>query len=411
LWTAATISYLGDGIYAAALPLLAASLTSNAALVGLAGSIGSLAWVFFGLIGGTLVDRWDRLRTMWLVDLGRFMIVAALAAAVAAGYGSIPLLLAVVLLLGVGQTLFDTASQAVIPLLVTERGQLLEDANGRLSVSQTAGEQFAGPPVGGFLFGLAAAMPLAANAASFALSSLIVRLLVRRRNGARPAAPRTARPTGRSLTAEIAEGLRWMFRQRVMVVLAVTVGMTNLAYTASSAIFVLYVHRELHLGSFGYGLLLTATAAGAVLGGFTAVKVSRALGPARTLTVALAMAAASRIGLGLFPQVIPAVGCLLAAGWGLTVFAVIAISLRQRMVPDRLRGRVLSAYRLIALGPEPVGGVLGGLLANRAGLRAAFLIGGVLIMALAGATLLMVSDRAIRAAEADAAEVTCRSQA
>lgn len=411
LWTAATVSYVGDGIYASALPLLAASLTRNAALVGLVASINSLPWVFFGLVSGTLVDRWDRLRTMWLADCGRFLTVAGLAAAVATGYGSIPLLLAVVVVLGVGQTLFDAASQAVIPMLVTERGQPLEVANGRLSVSQTASEQFAGPPVGGLLFGLAAAVPFAADAASFCVSSLIVRWLARRRGGASTAARPAARPGGRSLLAEIAEGVRWMFRQRVMVVLSVTVGLTNLAYTASSAIFVLYVHNELSLGSVGFGLMLTAIAVGAVLGGFMAAKVSRALGPARTLTVALALAAASRIGLGLAPKVIVAVACLLVAGWGLTVFGVVAISLRQRLVPDRLRGRVLSAYRLIALGPEPVGGLLGGLLANRAGLRAPFLIGGGVIMALAVATLFTLSDRAMREAERDVSEVAHQSLA
>jgi MFS family permease len=381
LWTAAGISYLGDGISASALPLLAASLTSSAVLVGLTGAVGPVAWLFFGLVGGTLVDRWDRLRTMWLVDAARFALAAALACAVATGVAGIWLLLAAGLGMGMGSTLFDTSSQAVIPALVSERGAGLEAANGRLSVGQTVGEQFAGPPLGGFLFAITAAVPVFADAFSFALSAVLLRTLARRRP-ARPATERTSAVRPR-LRAEIAEGVRWLRGQPAMLALAAAVGITNLAYTASSAVFVLYVGRILHLGPTGYGLLLAAIAAGAVVGGFSVVGVSRALGPARSLAAALAVAAVSRLGLGLTHQAAAAAVCLAAGGWALTVFAVIAVSLRQRLIPDQLRGRVLGAYRLIALGPEPIGALVGGVLVDRFGIRAPFLIGGVIIVVLA----------------------------
>jgi MFS family permease len=405
LWTAASVSYLGDGISMSALPLLAASLTGNAALVGLSGTVTSVPWLFIGLVSGTLVDRWDRLRVMWIVDGVRFLIVMALAVTVATGHAGIGLLLAAGLLLGVGQTLFDTASQATVPLLVAEHGRKLEGANGRLSVSQTVGEQFAGPPAGGLLFAEAASAPLFANAASFGISALMIRRLARRRRADR--APRTAAAAPKaSMVREIKEGVGWLLRHPTMRVLAVTVGVVNLAYTASSAVFVLYVRRELHLGPLAYGSLLAATAVGAVLGGLLVERATRSLGPGRVLSVALGLAAASRIGLGLTHEVFAAAGCLLLGGMGITVFAVVSISFRQRLVPDRLQGRVLSAYRMIALSTEPMGGALGGLLVDRTGVRAPFLIGGGLIALLTVVTIPLLSNRSLReAAEAEQEEV------
>lgn len=397
LWTAASVSSLGDGISLSALPLLAASLTGNAALIGLSGTVTSVPWLFLGLVSGTLVDRWDRLRVMWIVDGVRFLLVVALAVTVATGHADIALLLVAGLLLGIGQTLFDTASQATVPTLVAEHRRKLEGANGRLSVSQTIGEQFAGPPAGGFLFAEAASTPLFANAASFGISALMIRKLARRRRAART--PRSAAAAPRaSMVQEIKEGVGWLLRHRTMRVLAVTVGVVNLAYTASSAVFVLYVRGELHLGPLAYGTLLAATAVGAVLGGLLVERATRSLGPGRVLSVALALATASRIGLALTHQVFAAAGCLLLGGVGITVFAVVSISFRQRLVPDRLQGRVLSAYRMIALSTEPLGGALGGILVDRMGVRAPFLIGGALLALLTVVTIPMLSNRSLREA-------------
>lgn len=91
---------------------------------------------------------------------------------------------------------------------------------------------------------------------------------------------------------------------------------------------------------------------------------------------------------------------------GITVFAVVSISFRQRLVPDRLQGRVLSAYRMIALSTEPIGGVLGGTLVDRMGVRAPFLIGGGVLALLTLVTIPLLSNHSLReAAEAEQEEV------
>jgi MFS family permease len=152
LWTAAAISNLGDGIFLTALPLLAATLTRDPLPVSAVFAAGWLPWLLFGLLSGALADRWNRRRLMWVVDAARFVVVGGLGVAVIAGLATIPLLVGVAFLLGVGQTLFDSAAQSVIPALVGRDPQRLERANGQLFGAQQVTQQLSGPPLGGWLF-------------------------------------------------------------------------------------------------------------------------------------------------------------------------------------------------------------------------------------------------------------------
>jgi MFS family permease len=251
LWSAATISTLGDGIHLTALPLLAASLTRDPFRVSLVNLAGGLPWLLFGLVSGALVDRLDRRRVMWTVDAARFALVGALAAAVALGWASIPLLVAAGLLLGTGQTLFDTASQSLIPAVVSRDQAMLERANSRLYATTTVGRSLAGPPAGGFLFAVAAWVPFGADAVSFVASSALIAAIRGRYAPSRAGAPRTR------LRAEIAEGLAWLAQHRLLRTMAIIVGAANLATAAGMAILVLFAQERLGLGSVGYGVLLT----------------------------------------------------------------------------------------------------------------------------------------------------------
>ena len=174
LWAAAGVSNVGDGVYATALPLLAATITRDPLAVSSVTFAEWLPWLVFGLVSGALVDRWERRRVMWTVDAARFVVVGALTAAVLAGWASIPLLLATGFLLGTGQTLVDTAAVSFIPVLVSRDPDRLNRANGRLQGTQLVAQQFAGPPLGGWLFSLVRWAPFALDALSFAASSALV---------------------------------------------------------------------------------------------------------------------------------------------------------------------------------------------------------------------------------------------
>lgn len=365
LWAASTISNLGDGVTLVAGPLLAASLTRDPVLVAGVAFAQRLPWLLFSLISGALVDRLDRRRLMVAVDGFRTVLLGFLGLAVLMDFVSIPLLYVVFFLMGTAETLFDTASVSILPAVVPRES--LEKANGRLFGAQIVANEFAAPPLGGFLFAIAASVPFFFDAGSFAAAAVFVLVM---RGKFQVERPEGATPT--TLWAEISEGLRWLWRNRLLRTLAITLGIMNLTMTATLAIFVLFAQERLGLGPVGYGVLLTSVAVGGLAGSLVAEHLVRWLGAGTTMRVGLLIEAASTgvIALSREPLV---VGAMLALfGFHAIVWNVITISLRQQIIPERLLGRVNSAYRLLGLGGMSVGALLGGVLARGFGLTAPF---------------------------------------
>ena len=393
LWAAAGISTLGDGVREAALPLLAASLTRDPGAVAAVAFAGRLPWLLFSLVSGALVDRADRRRVMWMVDSGRALVVTGLAAAVLFDATSIPLLAVIAFVLGTGETLFDNAAQSFLPSVVA-RDQL-EEANSRLYAAQISSQEFVGPPVGSLLFAAAMAAPFFLDAGSFVAAVALV-LGIR-------TSPRTPRPAGAAATrlwSEIGEGLRWLWRHRLLRTLALMLGTWNLLTTASGAVFVLFATEDLHVSTAGYGLLFSAGAVGSIAGSMVATRIIRGFGAGRALLTAVVVSGLAYIVVALTSNaylvgVMGAVGGLLAVVWN-----VITVSLRQAIIPDELLGRVNSVYRFLGWGMMPIGAALGGVVASAFGLRATYWIGGAALLAMALITFRTVSDRAITEARA-----------
>ena len=365
LWTASTLSNLGDGVTLVAGPLLIASLTRDPVLVAGIAFAQRLPWLLFSLISGALVDRLDRRRVMWSVDTFRTVLLGFLGLAVLLNFLSIPLLYAVFFLMGTAETLFDTASVSILPAVVPR--EKLERANGRLFGAEIVSNQFAGPPLGGFLFAIAASVPFFLDAGSFAAASALVLFM---RGKFKAERPEGTPPT--TLRAEILEGLRWLWGNRLLRTLAISLGIMNLTSTATISIFVLFAQERLGLGSVGYGVLLTSIAIGGVVGSLAAERLVGWLGAGTTMRMGLLIEAGSTGVIALSGNPI-VVGAMLALfGFHAIVWNVITISLRQQIIPERLLGRVNSAYRLLGLGGMSVGALLGGLLARGFGLTAPF---------------------------------------
>ncbi|MEU1360769.1 MFS transporter [Micromonospora zamorensis] len=395
LWSASAVSNLADGIVKIGLPLVAIRYTSSPALVAGVAVAFSLPWLFFALPAGALVDRLDRRRVMLGANSLRAVLVGALALAVALNAGSIWLLYVVAFGAGVAETLYDTSAQSILPQLVPRES--LPRANGWLNAAERTANQFIGPPLAGFLVAGGAAVGLAGPAGLWAVAVGALFLM-----GGRFRVEREGRT---SLRADIAEGLRFLWRHRLLRTLAVMIGGINFTQSAIFAVLVLYAvgpGSAIGLTEPGYGLLLTALAGGIVLGSLVAARIERWLGRARALGVSV-VASAGIVGvpaLSTNSLVVGAaffVGGILVAAWD-----VITVSLRQRVTPDRLLGRVNSGYRLLAWGSLPLGAAAGGLLAELFGLRAVFAIMGVLSLGLL-LGMLRVTDAAIRSAERDAA--------
>jgi len=394
IWTAATVSHLGDGVTRAALPLLAASLTRSPTAVAAVTLAETLPWLFFALPGGAIADRVDRRLAMVRTDAFRMAVMAALGLAVATGHASIPLICVVAFALGSAATIFDNAAQAILPSVV-ERGAL-ETANSRLYAAEIVTTSFIGPPLGALLFAVAATLPFLLDAGSFGLAALLVVALHGTFAADRPEAPAAIRH-------DIAEGVRWLWRHRLLRSLAIGLGVLNLASTAAMATFVLYALDVLHISKVGYGVLLTTGAIGGLFGTLVVTRMSKRLGAGTMLTGTVVLMAIATIAPGLWPHVGIAVASMVLTGVTDVGWNVVTVSLRQAIVPDHLLGRVNSAYRLLGWGTMPIGAALGGALATHFGLRAPFIIGGIATFGLALALAPIVRTTAIEAARAEAA--------
>ena len=397
LWTAAAVSTLGDGVREAALPLLAAALTRDPTKVAAVAFAGRLPWLLFSLVSGALVDRIDRRRVMWTVDTARTVVVFGLATAVLFDATSIPLLMGVAFVLGIGETLFDNAAQALMPSVVGR--DHLEVANSRLFAAQISSQEFVGPPLGSFLLVAAASAPFFVDGATFVAAAVLVLAMGRGRPAREPREADTRRP----LRREIGEGLRWLWHHRLLRTLALMLGVWNLLTTASGAVFVLFATRDLHVSDSGYGLLFSAGAVGSLVGTVFATRIIRRFGPGRALVTAVVLSGLLDLGVALTSNaylvgLYGAAGSLLAIVWN-----VITVSLRQAIIPDELLGRVNSVYRFLGWGMMPIGAALGGLVASAFGLRSLYWIGGVVLLAMAVVTFRTVNDRAIAQARSQPA--------
>ena len=394
LWTSSSLSNLADGIVKVALPLVAIRFTDSPTLIaGLAFAV-TLPWLLVALPAGALADRVDRRRFMLGANTVRAALLALLTLSAVAGIGSIWLLYAVALGIGVAETIYDTAAQSILPQVVPR--DRLSRANGRLLAAELTANEFVGPPLGGILVAAGAALAFGAPAALWVLA-LLALLLVRGRF-------RVERDRRTSLRTDIAEGLRFLWRHRLLRTLAIMVGVSNFATNAVFAVLVLYAvgpTSAMGLSEPAYGALLTATAAGGLLGSLVAERVERRIGRARSLVLTL-VGGAVLVGAPAAtanPFLIGA--AFFVGGVTIAVWNVITVSLRQRVTPDRLLGRLNSAYRLLAWGSRPLGAVAGGVLAEVFGLRAVFAVMAVLTLGLViGMTRL--TDEAMEAAERDA---------
>ena len=397
LWTSSSLSNAADGIVKVALPLVAVRITDSPALIAGLTIAFTLPWLFFALPAGALADRVDRRRAMVLANTARSAILLALAAVVALDADSMWLLYAVAFALGSAETLHDTSAQSILPQLVPRA--TLPRANSRLFAAEMTANEFVGPPLGGVLVAASAALAFAVPAMLWVFA---VAVLLSVRGSFQVV--RTGRSTMRS---DIAEGLRYLWRNRLLRTFAIMVGLMNFTSNAVWAVFVLYAvgpDSALGLSEPGYGLLLTATSIGSVLGFLLAERIVRRLGRTAALVLTVVLVALSR---GV-PALTTSVGLVATAfvlgSVGIAVWNIVVVSFRQHVTPDRMLGRLNSGFRLVAWGTMPLGAAVGGLLAEAFGLRTVFATMGLIGLALV-LGMRAVSDAAMTAAEraADAA--------
>jgi MFS family permease len=425
LWAAATTSALGSGLATIAAPLYVASHTRSPVIVSAAFGVAWLPWLLFALPGGVLVDRVDRRRLMIVIDSVRVVAVAVLATAIATGHAGIAVLYAVLFAVNTGEVIFRSASQAMIPAVVPRAS--LERANGWLFGGTLLMQQMVAGPLGGFLFAVAASVPFFVNAGTYAASAILIGLVtgVYRASGRSTAVASGAvtdgdaagsggsaagqgavgeaagAPGTASVWAEAAEGFRWLMRQRVLRTMAILIGLLNVTLTAAVAVLVLLARERLGLSSVGYGLLFTCIAAGGILGSLTGDRIIGWVTATWTIRVGLLIEAGMHLTLATSRNVYLIGFALFAFGVHGSLWGIVGSSLRQRLTPPEMLGRVGSSMLFVAAGGNCVGALLGGVIAGRFGLTAPYWVAFVVAVIVSATTWRVFNRATVAEAYAD----------
>lgn len=393
------ISLFGDYIAYVTLPLLIVSLTGSSVDLGLTAAAETLPLALFGFAAGVLLDRVRILRVLILADLGRAAAFAALALSIRADVVTPGVVFAAAFIVGTMTVAFDSGLQAMLPGAVGQAA--LVDVNARLSLARTVAWSL-GPAIGGLIVasrgGFTAAFLV--NGLTFVASALFLVRVREAQIQLEPDRPRFGEALRRGLRFLMRDGhLRWA-----------TLGGTvaNLVFAPLEALLVLFVATRLE-GSVsvpgalawlfadeaGVGLFIALQAAIGSVGVALAPRIARRMMLGRMYIVGMALLGA---GFGVmaimqtFWAVIPAGIAIAGVGW----VNVALVTMRQRITPQRLLGRVTAASRTIAYILIPVGAALGGVLAETIGLVPLYLIAATVTMAVAaGLTLTPLGWRPI----------------
>jgi MFS family permease len=351
LWSSMLSSELGFSAAAIAIPLLVLTVNGSAADAGLVLGAVAAAQLAAGLPAGALADRWNRKHIMLGCEAAQAIAGASVVAAILLHVLGIPQLVAVAAVTGVCAALFEPAEDASLPNIVPE--QQVQKAVAT-NVARTSLAQLAGTGAGGFLYAVGRVVPFAVDMVSHALAFCALTFL-------RLPPREIARQPISELHREMLEGLRWMWRQRLIRVTTLCAVVLNFFFTAFYIIvIVLARHRGIPAGQIG--VMAAMLGAGGLAGALLAPSLAEKLSPFTSiasvfwlLTALTPVTAVLRNGY--------LMGALLFVMALLPPTANTTIMARQLLItPDHLRGRFSGALGLLAGASAAVGPVLGGVL-------------------------------------------------
>jgi len=368
LWSASAITNLGDGALLAAGPLLAACLSSSAVAVSAAVVVQQLPKLLFALFAGALVDRLPRRAVLVAANLARSAVLGVLALTVLTGDVHLGLFYSALFLMGVGESLADTAYGAILVCAVDRAS--LGRANTRLALTFSLNNQLLGPPLGALAFAVLWALPFAFDAMAFALAGL----LTARISQVSTPTPETEEVEQATLRAQITRGLVFVWTTPGLRTLCGCILVMNLTGVGAFAIWVLYAREHLGLSDTGFGFFISAGAVGGIAGSWMYGWLEQRVGRGWILRVGLLVESGTYAALALATDGVVAGGIMGLFGVHTMVWGIAATTVRQRLTPDHLLGRVGSAYMVADLGGVALGALAGGFLAEYVGLLVPFWI-------------------------------------
>jgi MFS family permease len=376
LWTGQSISEFGTQISGLAIPWLAAvSLHASPFEFSLLTVFGFLPFILFALPAGVWVDRLRRRPILIIGDAGRAALLAYIPIAWAGGWLDIYQLLVLSFAIGILTVFFDVAYQSYLPALV-DRDALVE-GNSKLQTTVSAAN-VGGPPLAGALIAaFTAPYAIIVDAVSFVASTLFM-LRIRKPE---PLPERTISEPKPKMWPELKEGVRFVTHHPHLRWIAACTGTANFFGQFLFAIGLLYMQRTLHLGSGWVGFVFAGFGVGSIAGALTATRYQRAVGGVgRAIWTSSILFSIGAIAFPLAKSsaAIPILFvATLVIGFGGMVYNIAQVSYRQAICPERMQGRMNATMRWIVWGTIPLGGLLGGAIAEWTTLRTALWVGAI----------------------------------
>jgi hypothetical protein len=382
LFVAGLTSSSGGAVTGVCILWIVFTATGSPVDVGLVGTSELLAGVIFSLIGGALVDRYDRRNLMVVSDLVRAATVGAMALYLELRGFDLVVILVGAFLVGCFTTIFNPAQQTVIPAVVGP--ELVADANGLVRSTQAA-TMLAGASVGGLLIvTVGPVVGLAYNAATFLVSATLLAAL---NLSAAARHPERAGPD-HSFLADVAEGFRWLRGAVGLLQLTISAGFFNFFSTIIGAFLVVYATLALHGSGVLFGILLAAQLGAQGVGSLAVGRTGATRWAGRAWVVFYGvLSPVAAIGLALFPT--PYVALLLLSLIGLFGgFAGTAwLSAAQLSVPSEMQGRYFGVDGLGSWAILPAAQIGGGFLIAAVGITTTYLVAGILWLVIGAAFL------------------------
>ena len=378
LFTSILVSAVGAQVSMLALPLTAAVLLqATPTQMGLITACELVPFVLLSLPSGVWLDRVRKLPVYVVGELLLALILASVPLAAWLGWLAMPWLYAVGFVLGCVHVVAGSAAQIVLTQVVPR--ERLVEAHAKNAIA-SSGADVAGPGFAGALIKAVGAPVALLATATLLVASVVVLKGIK--------VHEVVRRDGRGgFLVELKAGLRFVRDTPLLVAMAVTVGLWQMAHYAAVVVQILYATRTLGLSEQDVGLSFIGLGVGTVLGSVFGRRISERIGPGPCMLLGMAVS-----GLGwLACAVTPAGGfgvavfaaMLLCFGLGAVLLFINFLALRQAVTPEPMLGRMTSSMRWLTLLPAGPGALVGGWLGEHVGLRAALGFAGAVALLLA----------------------------
>ena len=380
LWSSSAASNVSDGLLKTAVPLLATTLTTDPFWISTIAAIVMLPWLLFAIPVGGLVDRINRRQMLALANSVRLSAALLLAVSVGLEFITLPLLLLTTFMFGIGEVIYDTTMQSMIPQ-VLEKDQL-EQGNARLQVTSVTLGEFVGAPLSGLLYAVSITLPFLFGAIGVVVAVLLVLAIPLNYSNNLQDHKVVEK---KNFWADVRFGIRYLYEHKTLLKLVRLTSSIGFFFSASSSTMVLFLTQTLKVPPALFGFLLAMPAIGALLGSVLSHRISKRLG--RTTVMAWSMALSSLLVIlqGFSPNYI-VLAILVTLGTAIiTMWNVLLMATYHQIIPTELFGRIHGTRRTLVWGLMPIGSLLGGLIAT-IDLRMPFFVGGAIcfILALVG---------------------------